>query len=123
MVGFRHFGSDNIQRSKFIPPKELTRMIFPFVESIEDQLNCNRLPSKITNVTFLKLLRWFCQVILQDAPFSRKLCPRYMIFSHPVFASSEYVDFEKLLLSDPTTDQTDVEQNYLVNEVRIEKIH
>lgn len=49
---------------------------------------------------FVDLLRYLATVVVQDAPFLRRLVPDLYVWKHPVFSKPSYVAFEAKALAE-----------------------
>jgi len=96
MAGFRRDGRYYFhERAILAPPDILMESIFPFIKTaIESESN----ERNISFYGFCNLLKELRTVLLQDNVILKKFYSSLEIWQHPVFPSSEYSEFEKLLL-------------------------
>ena len=89
-AGFtREVGSVFLPRSQFEPPDELMKLIFPWVESVIQDLEQKKRKDLSTS-GFLQLLKRLRVIILQDACFLVEKFPKSAVWRHPVFSSTEF---------------------------------
>lgn len=89
-----------LYRSRFEPPKELSLMIFPWLEDIEAKYNeieqpLDRKLSDKTAGQFFKMLRSFRNVILQDLVYLKDLAPESAFAKHEICSKPSFMEFEK----------------------------
>ena len=93
------------------PPKDLEKLIFPWVEDsitlIQDLLKRREIHSEHSGLGFLKLLLLLRRVFLQDAAafYLNSDFSKYEVFQLPLFKTAEFVGFQKKLtdgVADPS---------------------
>ena len=76
-------GTHYVARSKIVPPESLALQVFPFIETAKRQLDDHPTGhERITAHRFLKTMRYFCQVLLQDAAYMMATRKDHCFFQH-----------------------------------------
>ena len=119
MAGFSpHHNNFFVKRDVMEVPPLLVKKIFPFIESEELEEKEKVTPNK-AKLQFMKLLRYLRRVILQDACFLIRSFPRHPVFSHEIFHSDDFLNYqsELLVFVRGVEDPTDITLSSVIPEV------
>ncbi|ADV24725.1 Hypothetical protein CGB_J1690W [Cryptococcus gattii WM276] len=101
LAGFpKKKGAYHLSRDIHVP-KELADQVFPWLDNAEVELSdSSREEDDKAGRAFVDLLRYLATVVVQDAPFLRRLVPDLYVWKHPVFSKPSYVAFEAKALAE-----------------------
>ncbi|KAE8260648.1 hypothetical protein A4X13_0g227 [Tilletia indica] len=98
MAGFStQPGAFYLPRNSVLPSLALQQQIFPTVNSTLADVETGKFERDLAAQGFLRLLQYLRVIILQDAVVLRRSHPHLPLFSHPIFASTDFLAFEKEL--------------------------
>ncbi|KAE8213934.1 hypothetical protein CF319_g9129, partial [Tilletia indica] len=98
MAGFNtQPGAFYLPRNTIIPPLSLQQQIFPTADSILSDVEAGKHERDLAAQGFLRLLQYLRIIILQDVVALRRTHPHMPILSNPIFASAEFLAFEREL--------------------------
>jgi hypothetical protein len=99
-----------IPRSNLVPSIELQSLIFPEVDGILHKMIAgDGIEQNLAARGFLELLVYLRRVLLQDCAILMCETPRSRIWSHPIFQSMEFKNFQEDLLSNIESTQDPTE--------------
>lgn len=86
-------GSYFLARASVEPPVNLLSQIFSQVEMWQESINSGRCEQTIAAGGFLELLQYLRKVLLQDAVLMSDMAPQHSIWRHPLFQSTEFLEY------------------------------
>ncbi|ODN78675.1 hypothetical protein L202_04257 [Cryptococcus amylolentus CBS 6039] len=88
-------------------PVSLVNQAFPWLNEAEKQLDDAAETDKAGRA-LVKAMRFLAKVVVQDAPFLRKLTPQHFVWKHELFSDPVYLDYEAKALAEAETSQFSV---------------
>lgn len=100
--------SYHLPRNSIEPSEHLQSLIFPEIEAFL-AANEDEVDDTPARTGFIKTLKWFRIVILQDSVILKERFPSWFVWKHPVFHSAEYKTFADQLKRSIISSETPAE--------------